>query len=78
MLPLVPEPQKLAFTILPSEPLAILVTGMDGKKYKTLVTLVVIDVVDTGRRQVPQDLPLFEIKAQMLAETQEQHEASAP
>ena len=65
-----PERTKVAFKVLPNEPLVLIAEGVDGRQFKLEIRLAIVEVVDTGVPQ-PQDptLPTFEFKAQMLAET---------
>lgn len=62
--------EKLPFQILPSEPMIVMVTTPNGKKYRTAMRVAILDVTDTGKYQ-PNDptIPLLQFKAQMVVET---------
>ncbi|MFO0646487.1 MAG: hypothetical protein U0326_09640 [Polyangiales bacterium] len=67
-----PQAQKLAFQVEPNDPMIVNVTRSDGKRYRISVRLAVIDVIDTGAYQAEHPtIPLFQFKAQLVADTQE-------
>ena len=62
--------KSVEFLVKPHEPLVIIATGADGKKYSLSIRLAVLDVVDTGVTQaLDPSLPTFEFRAQMVADT---------
>lgn len=62
--------KKVAFQVQPSEPLIVIITGTDGRKYECALRVAVIEVTDTGLiQEADPTIPMFEFKAQMIAET---------
>lgn len=64
-------PHKLTYEIHPSDPMTITVKDVDGKKYRVTVRVAILEVVNTGQKQEKdgRQLPNFQFKAQLVAET---------